>query len=307
MKHHNKYIKYKLKYNLLKGGNKSNKILICCKNEEERLKIINDIIKKYFLIYKLININASNDNIYDNIYDIIIECENEQPSKFRITQSTNKISINALNKCKINNSTGSIILNKIILIAKELKIKSIVLIDAAMIKNNGCEFRLSYYYILLHGYSFYNKFGFYSFNFDNEKINNELIRNYTFETYLDEIILAYKNSKIPELKNNIQQLRNINVGDDSIVTYTNIEMDRILSYIKKNEMLCNILFTLNNYQKKNILTKNTPIKEIIRIYDDYQKNININNECLEINKNINKIVSLGEMLLNYDFVLELKL
>jgi ribosomal protein L24 len=84
----------------------------------------------------------------------------------------NHIYVENLNKCDKN--SGTILLEKIINIAKELKYKNIKLSDASTISfdsrrrttdQKNCNFPLSYWHILSKGKSWYNSLGFISNNY----------------------------------------------------------------------------------------------------------------------------------------------
>lgn len=133
----------------------------------------------------------------DTLY-VEIECKDNAFSKikFYITfknDEESKMYIDSLDACDGNSGTS--ILYDLISLAKILRIDLISLMDGSSISYGyspegiPCRFSLSKMYILMHGFSWYNKFGLISKNFDNEIKHNDKIRKYTLDTFLKEINL----------------------------------------------------------------------------------------------------------------------
>jgi hypothetical protein len=305
MNYYSKYIKYKLKYNLLNGGG-TNVILSKYKDENIKLNILHCIIKKYFKKYTILNNNTENSNKYK----IHLLCDNNNLTKITIFQDKNSLAIDTLMECNIENLSGTKILNNIILFARELKIDLIVLADASNINN---KLNLIYYYILLHGRSWYNKFGFISCCYENEKYKNKIVQEYSFDDYLDESINNYQNFKKAKLNRYLE--KEISTNYDKILEimeHAKKETNKIKIRYNKDKIICNTLKSLNYLVKNNpiecnlILTKDTSITNIIKKYDIYRKKKLIS-KCSELTNNIADIISLGKFILYYNPILELKL
>ena len=93
------------------------------------------------------------------------------------------------NNCNIS---GSELLYKLYQVAKELNLNIVIPMDHSSFRfgyENDinsfqmCEIKLSIYNILLKGISWYNQFGYYTPDFESEKIHNEEVRNYTILQY----------------------------------------------------------------------------------------------------------------------------
>lgn len=90
--------------------------------------------------------------------------------------------------------SGGEILTKIHHAAKEMGLKYINLHDASVHYFNDCFIELDKHYILLHGYSWYNKFGYHSVNYEEELIHNSVYETRTLDFYKE---------KKPEICNDI--------------------------------------------------------------------------------------------------------
>jgi hypothetical protein len=263
-----KYDKYKnknFKLNLKFGGSGDEKEIKNIKN------IIETSIKKYFsedyknddiIIYD--NSDSDSNLIYD-IYNINIICENDELNTTKFSLNFNKedkedifIEIENLSRCITNSriQSGTKILNNIINIGKELKIKFITLTDASFIyENTNCEIDLAYYMILLYGESWYNRFGFKSQYYKKENAHNNSMINKTFQEYIDKCIYNnrfyyYKNNNKDRLKlEEYDNERKLNGHPENII------MEKILSIneiISKDIKICDIMSILHSIIKSNI-------------------------------------------------------
>jgi hypothetical protein len=113
---------------------------------------------------------------------------------FTIFAHTNDIYVNHIDKCKFYSGKYSVA--NIIEFAKEASIDKIFLQDKSRIKIGNCDFPLSHYYILLHGMSWYNKFGFKSHQFQYEQNNNSELPNLTLDEFTNLILQNYKKKLI---------------------------------------------------------------------------------------------------------------
>ena len=80
------------------------------------------------------------------------------------------------------------LMNALIDMAREIGIKSVTLTDASYKFICGKDISLRIFYILKKGISWYNSLGFFSENFENEKIHNEHIRNKKLGEYKTKLL-----------------------------------------------------------------------------------------------------------------------
>jgi hypothetical protein len=210
---------------------------------------------------------------------------------------------------KCDNLDSKMILNNIILFAKEIKVLQISLIDASSISFENCHIRLSMLYILLYGMSWYNKFGLISDNYHNEILNNNIKNNLNLESFIDQALLNKKNREINiineeyiiELKNYITKINNSNNLNKKLNSllinkyYSKLtELLSILNkdyYITEKEYNYNTLIILVN-QIENHKSYNDINNDNIRWYKEFldSKINNENNEKKnEIKELFNKI------------------
>lgn len=116
-----------------------------------------------------------------------------QTTKFTIDQY---ITLDELNGC--DDMTGKDILNKIIVIADRLK-KKIHLSDSSYKIFDSCRYSLSHFYILLHGESWYNTFGFKSKKHDENILHNETVRNLPLVEFIQRATDAYIKKELDDL------------------------------------------------------------------------------------------------------------
>ena len=79
-----------------------------------------------------------------------------------------------------------LLLCKIYYAIKEMGSRYIQLVDASRIDFDGCFIDLECHYILLYGYSWYNKYGYYFDNNENELISNGIFETRKLQFYRDE-------------------------------------------------------------------------------------------------------------------------
>jgi hypothetical protein len=139
---------------------------------------ISDITKKFNNIFE----NIENKQIYyinDNIIFTLI-CEKKIIFTLEITEQN--FEIDSFSKC--NQVETYFLLNQIINFAKELKLKTITLLDKSYIIIDNYTIDLPMLYILLYGYSWYNKFEFLSLNYENEILINKDLCSYNFNDFI---------------------------------------------------------------------------------------------------------------------------
>ena len=104
------------------------------------------------------------------------------------------IYIDILSKC--NDISGTEILEKIIAISIELN-KPIRLIDASMVNTGKCIYSLAYFYILLTGQSWYNRYGFISKHHAQNVDHNASIRELTLDEFI-RLVNRYKKLNVSD-------------------------------------------------------------------------------------------------------------
>jgi hypothetical protein len=114
---------------------------------------------------------------------------------FRIFLSENKsvMEIESLDKC--GTLSGTTVLKNLINIAEQLQLDEIRLLDGSTIPFGIpgnlatilCSVSLAPLYILLHGISWYNKFGFVSKTFLQEKQANDILRHNRFDIFIQKV------------------------------------------------------------------------------------------------------------------------
>ena len=107
-----------------------------------------------------------------------------------------EIYIYTLNKCG-RNITGTILLEKINILAQELNIESISVLDTSNILECSREISLSTIKILTKGESWYNSLGYKSTHYEDEVKHNEKIIDMLYSDFKEKLLKLY----IEELKN----------------------------------------------------------------------------------------------------------
>ena len=165
----------------------------CIQHKKELKSILNKLelhlaeLNLELQVYELFGPNVTKTN---NQYEV--SCHG-QTTKFTIDQD---ITLDELNGC--DDMTGKDILNKIIVIADRLK-KKIRLSDSSYKIFDSCKYSLSHFYILLHGESWYNTFGFKSKKHDENILHNETVRNLPLVEFIQRATDAYIKKELDDL------------------------------------------------------------------------------------------------------------
>jgi hypothetical protein len=274
---------------------------------------------------------------------IIINCNDNTESWFMINDD--EIDLDELNYCGI--ITGTSILERIILIGKDLQKKIINLQDESNVnkKRIECKYSLAYFYILLTGESWYNKFKFYSINHNINKIHNEKIRHLSLEDFISKskekynkikisnIVIEYIELKKIEKDYTLVKMENPNIDDEQIKirlskhSHDGVKFrDYFDKYIKilntggllddyiKNEKekvikheILNIDEFIENYKEiMPEIDKCSPVNLIIeKIYDQIKLQ---HIKCdHKLIKLLSKLIECSKYLLDYNVYLSLKL
>jgi hypothetical protein len=186
-----------------------------------------------FFTSDLYNIKNINNNEY------IIKTKNNDDC-LNIYFLLDNIRIEKLSKCGEN--SGTYLLNKIEDLAKSIKnIQYITLLDTSEIKIYDCNIDLAILKILTKGESWYNQLGYFSSDYENEKIYNAEFLNMNF----DKLISLCRNAIETYLKitNKENIIENIALLENNIKT-KNKNLDNL---IRKKEKYLKILDNYDNY------------------------------------------------------------
>lgn len=306
-----KYNKYIIKNNnirllLQNGGNH----IIDDQIKDIILKIFND--KKFIVLF-------SDDTV--NVHDK----ENNECTKFGL--SLDNIFISSLQKC--SSDSGTNLLERIKKLGEELRVKYINLADVSFISVNGehedkCSFSLAMFNILKNGISWYNKMGFISHNFKNEVKNNETIREYNLETFLNVAVNEEHQKEISELEKEIKKYKDfVFLSNEEVnklrkiqkTVYINVKnsIDNILTSYESidNYYECKLVSINDKYsnnKKQNDITNkfrqlfplvgiDEKMKNITAIFNDVLKNnIKCNDEKFKL---IKEIIDLAKNIILY--------
>ena len=190
------------------------------------------IFKEFFPENKEYDIekkNVENDEIFN------IHSKGESCSSLLV--SGNRIYILSLKKCGIN--SGNKLLKNIENLVRQIQeIDYIELYDSSTILLNGIEIDLAFLKILSTGKSWYNKYGYVSDNYNNEKSENDLLR----KKFLIEELDSYKKKIVDIFKTNKEL--SIYILNNKILN------DNILK--KKNETETDFGDKIDNLKKKLI-------------------------------------------------------
>jgi hypothetical protein len=195
---------------------------------------------------------------------------------FRIYE--NGMTIEHIAKCK--GKSGTYYLTRLISLAKELYLKNISLSDGSILifgEEEHCSFLLFIYYILLHGYSWYNKYGFKSSSHEKDMKHNAIIRQMNILDFIKEGFYAENKFLPDELKNN------------------ELTIDKYISEMKE---------TLSDIFDEKEFERMTVVQFIKKIDQDY---ISKMKECDDKMKFISKVILRGGYFISYDNFLELKI
>jgi len=206
------------------------------------------------------------NNIYDFFTSDLYDVKNINDNEYKIETKNNEecltihflldnIRIEKLSKCGEN--SGTYLLNKIEDLAKSMKnIQYITLLDTSEVKMYDCNIDLAILKILTEGKSWYNKLGYFSSDYENEKIHNAEYINMEF----DKLISSCRNASETYLK--------ITNRENIIKTIGLLE-----NKIKKKKK-----------NVENLVKKKEKYLKIIDNYDDY-----IIEEFEKINNNFNSL------------------
>lgn len=247
----NKYFKYKFKNNITHGG---------CK-----FKIL---LEKYFDANNIIITDIEKDGQYH----VEILCNESEINNiiFYINKIDKNIFISNFAKC--GNSTGSEIITKIISFAKDLQSNKIFLIDASQIFfGEDCEMDMARYMILLHGQSWYNRFGFYNIAHERQKVFNEAICKKSLVEFIDCGVRKMKIKKKEKFDGSTY-------NKDIIISHL-LQID---DKINVNMTIRNVMIILSDKLKKNNYVCDN-IASIIKIIVDFANLILVYNPKLELN------------------------
>lgn len=222
------------------------------KKKDIRLeKYLQDIIEEFFPktkvnFYTYSFKNKKDKNIVFYIYDKRYK-EGDFIEDFNcITLGFNHkkkiLNIDELHKCVLN---GRKSLTNAIQIAYKLNYKYINLTDASFINynhsesNSNCSVSLKYYNILLKGYSWYNKYGFYSDTHEQEQIEIDRIRNSYFYMIIYEFC-EYDDDKYNIFMKTLNYYLKINIYKKTKNVFKDIEKIRkkLKTAYQKDDFYC---------------------------------------------------------------------
>jgi hypothetical protein len=174
----------------------------------------------------------------------------------------NNIHVYYLSKC--GEHTGTSLLEKIDELARSMpNINYIKLDDKSSIYINDYEIKLAVLKILTKGISWYNSLGYFSSNYENEKLHNEQLRN----TPLIDILNSCKDKLIENLEEEYKPLKK---------QYTDTrQIDNYISKYKKeiDERISSLKSNLNTQFPSIKIDSNTKdyFNEIIKLIDTSEK------------------------------------
>jgi hypothetical protein len=191
------------------------------------------------------------NNIYNFFTNDLYDVKNINDNEYTIKTKNNEecltihflldhIRIEKLSKC--GEKSGTYLLSKIEDLAKSMKnIQYITLLDTSEVKMYDCNIDLAMLKILTEGESWYNQRGYFSSDYENEKIYNAEYINMEF----DELISSCRNAIETYLKitNRENIIENIGLLENKIKN-KNKNLDAL---IKKKEKYLKILDNYDNY------------------------------------------------------------
>ncbi len=338
---HKKYTDNKSSYNHIQmiGGffseHLENKESIHNVEKNEFINNVHNILKKYFSSFSLeiepyvifesepcaisVYINCLSDNLF-------------RTTEFYIYNYDSKIFIDSLAKC--GTESGTHILKNIINTAKDFNVKKIETVDFSYVyigrkKNQKCNVRLAYLYILIKGHSWYNEYGFLSNEYEDEKKYNDSIISENFITFVNRV---FSQGKKKEFKRFFKEVQKIDQSKNEMEPQNKSYND----VITLNSLSGLIILRLKDYnnidefkekgyklikQKFNKKIKKKLLKDIKmlvpdyitfgsvknlmnHIYNNYIKNNEIN-DCSSKAQVIKKIVFYSETILRYNTMITL--
>jgi hypothetical protein len=231
---------------------------------------------------------------YDNGDFRISTLDNDYCIGFSISRRHN-IDIFTLNKCG-RNITGTILLEKINILAQKLNIESISVLDTSNINECSKPISLSTIKILTKGESWYNSLGYKSTHYEDEVKHNEKIIDMLYSDFKEKLLKLYieelikKNSpkilkikqsdikqNIDKLKQNIDKLKKNSGQDNRLLKIKEGEYNRLLkikegeykTYQKYIDDYSTFIYTLTSKKKKEY-------KELIDIDTTIFSDIDVN-------------------------------
>ena len=207
------------------------------------------------IVHELFGPNVTKKN---KLYQL--SCTGPNSPKFTIDKD---IILHELIGC--DDMTGKEILNKIIEIADRLE-KNIVLSDSSYKKfgTMKCTYQLFYFYILLHGESWYNTFGFKSKTHEEDTQHNETVRHLPLHEYVQ---LAKEHFIERELINLDFECKNMNREPRHLYIEDIHPHETVESYkrAKREQILEANILDMDDFITTfgNRFTKTTPVSRII--------------------------------------------
>lgn len=224
-----------------------------CKNEVQKIKKIQSKTRK--------SIQSPRHDIVQEIFGSNVTKQDNQylicNTKFAIKED-----ILLYNLIGCDDMTGKEILNKIIKIADRLN-KNIELSDSSykIFETMKCTYSLSHFHILLHGESWYNKFGFKSKTHEEDKLHNEKIRNLPLHEFIQMAKDIYIKKELRELD------MDCDVMNRRPFLYKELQYESVDSYktIKKEEIMRTNLLDVDDFITAfgNTFDEHTKVSSII--------------------------------------------
>ena len=213
------------------------------------------------IVHELFGPNVTKKN---KLYQLI--CTDSNSPKFTIDK---EIILHELIGC--DDMTGKDILNKIIKIADRLK-KNIELSDSSYKKfgTMKCNYSLSHFHILLHGESWYNKFGFKSKKHEEDKLHNESVRHLPLHEFIQIAKDTYIKKELRDLDMDCNVMnRKPSLYKEELQLYGSIDSYKT---IKTEEILRTNLLDIDDFITAfgNTFDENTKVSSIISdIFKNY--------------------------------------
>lgn len=123
-------------------------------------------------------------------YNIIVHDGKSNCIDMTYFYQANDIFVNHIDRCKF--FKGAHIVARTIQFMDEMGVRQISLQDKSTIDMHNCTVPLSYYYILLNGMSWYNKLGFVSRDYQDERDINARIPDMSLNEFKRRLIQGYK-------------------------------------------------------------------------------------------------------------------
>jgi len=217
---------------------------ICLLNPD--IKNVNRIILEYF---PNAEIQIENDlSIKDGkIYYVNIICSDIKNENVNFIILRDSMRIEHIVSCRKQDPSGKIIirsgtyyLTKLISLAKELYKKQITLSDGSVLLfgdysnwNDECLIPLFTYHILLHGYSWYNKFGFKSEHHEQNMKENAEIRQMNVVDFITFSIKKYNLFFVDDIKYNSEYVKKFILDIRTILSDVFNQYDTIAQFTYK--------------------------------------------------------------------------